>query len=110
MWYRTFHQLSDEDLASVVVYLRNLPAVHDPLPANHMTLSQKLRYNSLRSKTDGHDRFPLLVSVLCVDTPDGWRVAALFPTVASDERGQRPSLVQRLCLNGIVKVVERRRR
>jgi mono/diheme cytochrome c family protein len=32
MWYRSFSMLADEDLASVVVYLRTLPAVHNALP------------------------------------------------------------------------------
>jgi mono/diheme cytochrome c family protein len=32
MWYRSFSGLSDEDLASVVVYLRTLPAVRNALP------------------------------------------------------------------------------
>jgi mono/diheme cytochrome c family protein len=31
MPYENFHHMSDEDLASVVVYLRSLPAVHNPL-------------------------------------------------------------------------------
>ena len=33
MWYRSFAALADEDLAAVVVYLRTLPPVHNPLPA-----------------------------------------------------------------------------
>jgi mono/diheme cytochrome c family protein len=33
MWYRSFAGLADEDLAAVVVYLRTLPSVHNPLPA-----------------------------------------------------------------------------
>lgn len=33
MWYRSFAGLADEDLASVVVYLRTLPPVRNPLPA-----------------------------------------------------------------------------
>jgi mono/diheme cytochrome c family protein len=32
MWYRSFSGLADEDLASVVVYLRTLPAVRNALP------------------------------------------------------------------------------
>jgi mono/diheme cytochrome c family protein len=32
MWYRSFAALADEDLASVVVYLRTLPAVRNALP------------------------------------------------------------------------------
>lgn len=33
MWYRSFAGLADEDLAAVVVYLRTLPPVRNPLPA-----------------------------------------------------------------------------
>jgi mono/diheme cytochrome c family protein len=32
MWYRSFAGLADEDLAAVVVYLRTLPPVRNPLP------------------------------------------------------------------------------
>lgn len=32
MWYGSFRSLSDEDLASVVVYLRSIPAVRNDLP------------------------------------------------------------------------------
>ncbi|HZQ21709.1 MAG TPA: c-type cytochrome [Terriglobales bacterium] len=33
MPYAEYRQLSDEDLAAVVVYVRSVPAVHNPLPA-----------------------------------------------------------------------------
>jgi hypothetical protein len=36
MWYRSFRNLSDEDLASVVVYLRSLPPVRNPLPKTQL--------------------------------------------------------------------------
>jgi len=32
MWYASFRALSDEDVASVIVYLRSLPPVRNPLP------------------------------------------------------------------------------
>jgi ketosteroid isomerase-like protein len=32
------------------------------------------------SKADGPDHFRFLISALCVATPDGWRIAALFTT------------------------------
>ena len=32
MPYRFFHRMSDEDLASVIVYLRTVPPVRNPLP------------------------------------------------------------------------------
>ncbi len=31
MWYGSFRNLSDEDLASVIVYIRSIPPVHNPL-------------------------------------------------------------------------------
>jgi mono/diheme cytochrome c family protein len=36
MWYRSFAILSDEDLASVVVYLRSIPPVRNVLPATRL--------------------------------------------------------------------------
>lgn len=44
MWYRAFSALSDEDLASVVVYLRSVPPIHNALPHTHIPLERKLRY------------------------------------------------------------------
>jgi mono/diheme cytochrome c family protein len=37
MWWRAFSHLPDEDLASVVVYLRSLPAVKNALPKRRLT-------------------------------------------------------------------------
>lgn len=37
MWYWSFSNLSDEDLASIVVYLRTLPPVHNKLPPRWLT-------------------------------------------------------------------------
>jgi mono/diheme cytochrome c family protein len=42
MWYHIFRFLSDEDLASVVVYLRSIPRVHNPLPRIHLSLRRRL--------------------------------------------------------------------
>jgi mono/diheme cytochrome c family protein len=36
MWYQSFANLSDEDLASVVVYLRTIPPVRNALPATRL--------------------------------------------------------------------------
>ncbi len=36
MWYATFRSLADEDLAAVIVYLRSLPAVRNPLPSTQI--------------------------------------------------------------------------
>ncbi len=38
MPYPHYRQMSDEDLASIVVYLRTLPAVHNQLPTTHMPI------------------------------------------------------------------------
>jgi mono/diheme cytochrome c family protein len=43
MWYRAFSDLSDEDVASIVVYLRTIPAVHNTLPPTHLPFSVRLR-------------------------------------------------------------------
>jgi mono/diheme cytochrome c family protein len=37
MWYWAFSNLSDEDLASIIVYLRTLPPVHNPLPKRRLS-------------------------------------------------------------------------
>lgn len=37
MYWRSFRALSDEDLASVIVYLRSLPPVRNPLPARSLS-------------------------------------------------------------------------
>jgi mono/diheme cytochrome c family protein len=36
MWYQSFAFLADEDLAAVVVYLRSIPAVRNPLPPTRL--------------------------------------------------------------------------
>ncbi len=41
MWYGSFRSLSDEDLASVIVYLRTLPPVHNPLPKTNIPEERK---------------------------------------------------------------------
>jgi len=43
MWYPSFSMLSDEDLASVVVYLRSLPAIRNPLPRTQLSEEQVQR-------------------------------------------------------------------
>ncbi|HYU47949.1 MAG TPA: hypothetical protein VEK84_17435 [Terriglobales bacterium] len=42
MWYASFRHLSDEDVASVVVYVRSIPAVNHPLPRSNLNLIEKL--------------------------------------------------------------------
>ena len=41
MPYQHYRNMSDEDLASVVVYLRSLPAVHNQLPATEIIFPVK---------------------------------------------------------------------
>ncbi|HUM05539.1 MAG TPA: c-type cytochrome [Terriglobales bacterium] len=47
MPYRNFRRLPDEDLASVVVYLRSLPGVHNPLPPTEMIFPVKYLIRSV---------------------------------------------------------------
>ena len=42
MWYQSFAILSDEDVASVVVYLRTIPAVRNALPATRLPADELL--------------------------------------------------------------------
>jgi mono/diheme cytochrome c family protein len=44
MWYAAFHDLSDEDVASLVVYLRSLPPVRNPLPQTRIPLGRRINY------------------------------------------------------------------
>jgi mono/diheme cytochrome c family protein len=46
MWYRSFSHLSDEDLASVVVWLRTLTPVRNPLPKTQMSEEELKRFVS----------------------------------------------------------------
>lgn len=41
MYWESFRNLSDEDLASVIVYLRSVPAVANPLPTRRRTRSRE---------------------------------------------------------------------
>jgi hypothetical protein len=41
MPYRNYREMSDEDLASVIVYLRSVPAVHNPLPKTEIIFPVK---------------------------------------------------------------------
>ncbi|MCM2312362.1 MAG: hypothetical protein NDI84_13265 [Steroidobacteraceae bacterium] len=43
MWYRSFAALSDEDIAAVVVYLRSIPAVSNPLPRTLLPADERAR-------------------------------------------------------------------
>lgn len=46
MWAAAFSKLPDEDVASIVVYLRSIPAVRNSLPKTQLTLSQRFRFNA----------------------------------------------------------------
>ena len=47
MPYQHFHDLQDEDLASIIVYLRSLPAVRNPLPATEIIFPVKYLIRSV---------------------------------------------------------------
>jgi hypothetical protein len=47
MPYEHYHNMSDEDLASIVVYLRSVPAVHNPLPATEIIFPVKYLIRSV---------------------------------------------------------------
>ena len=47
MPYQNFHDLQDEDLASIIVYLRTLPAVRNPLPATQIIFPVKYLIRSV---------------------------------------------------------------
>jgi len=49
MWYLAFSALTDEDVASVVVYLRSVPPIRNVLPQTQLPLDRKLRYAGLPS-------------------------------------------------------------
>ncbi len=40
---------------------------------------------TIGSKADGPDHFRFLISALCVATPQGWRIAALFTTMQNQD-------------------------
>ena len=46
MWWWAFRRLSDEDVRSIVVYLRSLPPVRNPLPATRITEQERARLAS----------------------------------------------------------------
>ncbi|HVA95817.1 MAG TPA: c-type cytochrome [Candidatus Dormibacteraeota bacterium] len=52
MPFEFFRSMSDEDLASVVVYLRSLPAVHNPLPPTELVFPVKYLIRSVPKPLD----------------------------------------------------------
>jgi len=46
MWAAAFSMLPDEDVASIVVYVRSIPAIRNSLPKTRLTLSQQFRFNT----------------------------------------------------------------
>jgi hypothetical protein len=53
MPYARFRQLTDEDLASIVVYLRSLPPVRNPLPKSNVPFPVKYLINGVPQPVDG---------------------------------------------------------
>lgn len=46
MWSAAFSKLPDEDVAAIVVYLRSIPPIRNPLSHTVLTMSQKFRFNT----------------------------------------------------------------
>ena len=65
MWYQSFAILSDEDVASVVVYLRTIPAVRNALPATRLP-AEELQENAA---------YPKPITAPVVGPPPGDRLA-----------------------------------
>lgn len=53
MPYQRFRNMTDEDLASVVVYLRSLPPVRNPLPKSNVPFPVKYLINGVPQPVDG---------------------------------------------------------
>ncbi|MCZ6663332.1 MAG: c-type cytochrome [Actinobacteria bacterium] len=53
MNYGSFRRLTDEDLAAVIVYLRSLPPIHNPLPQTILSLDEQARLASRLSPLTG---------------------------------------------------------
>ncbi|MEQ9569455.1 MAG: c-type cytochrome [Longimicrobiales bacterium] len=88
MYWESFRNLSDEDLASVIVYLRSLPAIANPLPRRR--LSPEREAELARVPFPLHERVPerdlstplalgsYLVDVAdCVGCHTGWEAPTL---------------------------------
>jgi hypothetical protein len=77
MRYENFRHMSDEDLAAVVVYLRSIPAVHNPLPQLKLPLLFKLL-------TKGFPE-PLSEAVVSLDGVDSVRHAEYLTQIGGCE-------------------------
>lgn len=47
MWYAAFHELSDEDVASVVIYVRSIPPIRNPLPQTRIPFGRRINYANI---------------------------------------------------------------
>ncbi len=66
MWYMAFSKLSDEDVASVVVFLRTIPPIRNPLPQTEVPWQRRLEVNSMpqpitTAQADGDSSTPVKV-------------------------------------------------
>lgn len=52
MFYRSFSRLADEDLASVIVYLRSLEPIANPLPRTFLSDEETLHYAIMPTRID----------------------------------------------------------
>jgi hypothetical protein len=64
MPYMLYKDLSDEDLASVVVYLRSFPSVHNPLPASKINFPVNYLVRGVPQPVTGPVRGPNLADAL----------------------------------------------
>lgn len=53
MPYQSFADLSDEDVASVVVYLRTIPGIRNPIPPTHLPWKTRLQITGLPQPITG---------------------------------------------------------
>jgi mono/diheme cytochrome c family protein len=88
MPYDHFRKMSDEDLASIVVYIRSLPAVHNPLPKSAIIFPVKYLIRSVpepvTAPVAGPDpNNPLAVGAYLVNMAD-----CAFCHTATDSHGQ----------------------
>jgi len=75
MPYQNYRHLSDEDLASVIVYLRSIPGVHNHVPRSEIRFPVNLLVNNIPQ--------PITAPVLPPDTSDAAKRGAYLVQMAS---------------------------
>jgi hypothetical protein len=74
MPYQNFRKMSDEDLASIVVYIRSLPPVHNPLPQSAIIFPVKYLIRSMPK--------PVTTPVMGPDPNNELQVGAYLTNIA----------------------------